>query len=340
MMRHLDRQRTTSTMTITLSSARVLARVAVLTVMSAAVCAAQQPAPDAARAEAVYKNITVLGGVAADQVTPIMRLIARDLGVTCEYCHDEKDRAKDGLAPKDTARQMITMMRDINARAFGGRTVVTCVTCHNGRSTPANVPTLPPFSVAVLGPGDEVRPPALPAVDEVLARYLQALGGEQALRRITTLVATGTRQNYTPAASAVPAPFAIERYARSPNLSLTVARQPTGPVTTGFDGATAWSQDARGRVTAIAGTAASRARRDADIYPALNLTRQYERVAVQGVEKIGTRDAYVVVAVPRGESPEQFYFDVASGLLVRHQRISTTALGEAPLATEIGRAHV
>ena len=98
MMRHLDRQRTTSTMTITLSSARVLARVAVLTVMSAAVCAAQQPAPDAARAEAVYKNITVLGGVAADQVTPIMRLIARDLGVTCEYCHDEKDRAKDGLA--------------------------------------------------------------------------------------------------------------------------------------------------------------------------------------------------------------------------------------------------
>ena len=39
-------------------------------------------------------------------------------------------------------------------------------------------------------------------------------------------------------------------------------------------------------------------------------------------------------SVPRGESPEQFYFDVASGLLVRHQRISTTALGEAPLATD------
>ena len=100
-------------MAISPRSIRVLARVAALTLSSAAVCAAQQPAADTAKAESVYKNIQVLNGVAADQVTPIMRLIARDLGVTCEYCHDERDRAKDGLAPKDTARRMLTMLRDI-----------------------------------------------------------------------------------------------------------------------------------------------------------------------------------------------------------------------------------
>jgi len=38
----------------------------------------------------VYKNIQVLKDVPADQITPTMRVIARDLDVTCEFCHDER----------------------------------------------------------------------------------------------------------------------------------------------------------------------------------------------------------------------------------------------------------
>jgi hypothetical protein len=282
----------------------------------------------------VYKNIQVLKGTPADQITPTMRVIARDLGVTCEFCHDEMDRSKDGLAPKDTARAMIAMVRDINKNSFGGRTMVTCVTCHNGHSDPVNVPTLPPFSVAMIGPGDEVKPPVLPSVDQVLDKYVQALGGEQALRKVTSMVITGTRQNYPPPGAAVPPAFPIEQYSKAPNLSTVIGRPANGATASGFDGTAAWTQDARGRVTQLAGNAVSRARRDADFYPALDLKQQYQRLLVQGIEKIGDRDTYVVLAVPQGDSPETFYFDVQSGLLLRHQTISPSAVGNVPYATD------
>jgi hypothetical protein len=301
----------------------------------ACIAAAQQQPPTAGKtAEQVFKNIQVLKGIPADQITPTMRVIARDLGVTCNYCHDEEDRAKDGLEPKDTARKMIVMMRDINNASFAGRTEVTCMTCHNGHSDPVNLPSLPQFSIAVIGPGDDTKPPALPTVDQILAKYVQALGGEQALRKVSSMVIAGTRQNHTPPGTPVPPAFLIERYSKAPNLNVVIGHPANAVIGDGFDGATAWTQDATGRVTQLAGNASNRARREADFYPALNMKQQYQRLAVRDIEKIGDRDAYVVVAVPQGESPERFYFDVQSGLLLRHQTVSPSAVGNVPIATD------
>jgi hypothetical protein len=300
----------------------------------ACLAAAQRPPAEGQTAEQVYKNIQVLKGTPADQITPTMRVIARDLGVTCEFCHDEMDRSKDDLAPKQTARAMMAMMRDINKNSFGGRTMVTCVTCHNGHSDPVNVPTLPPFSVAMIGPGDEVKPPVLPSVDQVLAKYVEALGGEPALRKVTSMVIAGTRQNYPPPGGAVPPAFPIEQYSKAPNLSTVIGRPANGANASGFDGTTAWTQDGRGRVTQLAGNAVNRARRDADFYPALDLKQQYQHLLVQGIEKVGDHDTYVVVAAPQGENPETFYFDVQSALLLRHQTISPSAVGNVPYATD------
>ena len=307
---------------------------AALALAFAGLAAAQQPAEAGKTAGEVYKNIQVLKDTPADQITPTMRVIARDLGVTCEFCHDERDRSKDGLKTKETARAMMTMMRDINKNSFGGRTQVTCVTCHAGHNDPANTPTLPPFSVAMIGPGDEVKPPVLPTVDQVLDKYVQALGGEAALRKVTSMVITGTRQNYPPPGGTVPPAFPIEEYAKAPNLSVTIGQPANGVTGSGFDGTVAWTQDGRGRVTKLDGNAVSRARRDADFYPALDLKQQYQRLAVRGVEKIGDRDTYVLVGVPQGESRERFYFDVQSGLLLRHQTIAPSAVGNVPYATD------
>jgi len=317
-----------------LTSMRILMSAAGLTLTIACLAAAQQPPAPGALAEQMYKNIQVLKGVPADQITPIMRVIARDLGITCEHCHDATDRAKDGLQPKETARRMIVMMREINKNSFAGNTEVTCVTCHNGHNIPTNVPTLPPFSVAYIGPGDEVKPPALPTVDQVLAKYVQALGGEQALRKVTSMVITGTRQNYAPAAAAVLPAFPVEQYTKAPNLSVTIAHPANGANSSGFDGTTAWTQNAQGRVTQLAGVAANRARRDADFYPALNMKQQYQQLMVTGIEKIGDRETYVVLAVPQGENSEWFYFDTQSGLLLRHQVISPSAVGSVPYAVD------
>ena len=117
-----------------LISRRILSSAAGLTLLVTCLAAGQQRSAEGKTAEQVYKNIKVLNGIPADQVTPTMRLIARSLGVTCEFCHDAMDRSKDGLEAKETARKMIKMVRDINTNSFGGRPQVACNTCHNGHN--------------------------------------------------------------------------------------------------------------------------------------------------------------------------------------------------------------
>jgi len=38
---------------------------------------------------------------------------------------------------------------------------------------------------------------------------------------------------------------------------------------------------------------------------------------VRGINKVGDRDAYLVIGVPEGDAPERLYFDTQTGLLLR-----------------------
>ena len=100
---------------------------------------AQTPAPTA---EQMYKNIQVLKGTPGAELILSMHFIRAALGVTCDYCHDERDRSADVKKPKQTARQMMSMMFEINKSTFQGRQVVTCFTCHRGQLIPET--TVPP----------------------------------------------------------------------------------------------------------------------------------------------------------------------------------------------------
>src|SRR5438477_12152280 len=101
------------------------------------------PANEGKTAEQVYKNIKVLQGTPANELNQSMHLMKGALGADCLYCHIEREWEKDVKPPKEVARAMITMMMDINKRQFGGRQVVTCSTCHNGRPVPLDAPVFP-----------------------------------------------------------------------------------------------------------------------------------------------------------------------------------------------------
>src|SRR4051812_45252700 len=140
---------------------------------------AQPPAADARTAEQVYKNIKALQGTPANELNQSMHLMKGAVGLDCTYCHIEREWEKEVKPAKDVARKMIVMMNDINTRQFGGRQVVTCNTCHNGRPIPAAMPAFPVAEPSV------APKPTLPSVDSILAKYVEALGGEQALRKVT-----------------------------------------------------------------------------------------------------------------------------------------------------------
>src|SRR4029077_91139 len=51
---------------------------------------------------------------------------------------------------------------------------------------------------------------------------------------------------------------------------------------------------------------------------------------VAGIERVHERDAYLVIATPANDTPEELYFDRENGLLVRKTTSITTPVGLAP----------
>src|SRR5437764_7626424 len=81
--------------------------------------------------EQTKKNIKVLQGLPSSQLIPVMAFMSNSLGVTCAHCHMQPWESDEKPA-KETARRMIAMQRDINARNYEGKPVVTCNSCHRG----------------------------------------------------------------------------------------------------------------------------------------------------------------------------------------------------------------
>ncbi len=93
---------------------------------------------------------------------------------------------------------MMRMVLDLNRNkldAFRGDGV-TCFTCRRGQTNASRLPTLPlAVSGHEPGPGKDAKAAeALPAADEVLNRYVEAVGGRAAVAKLKTRVMRGTRE--------------------------------------------------------------------------------------------------------------------------------------------------
>jgi hypothetical protein len=122
-------------------------------------------------------------------------------------------------------------------------------------------------------------------------------------------------------------------------MVVNMAKTPAGTASDGFDGTAAWTMDAKGKVTDLAGPAMDAAKRNADFYGDvgldLDLKARYTRLAPRRIEKINGKDAYVVFGFKAaGAPPDWLYFDTQSGLLVRLAEFNPTVLGNDPTYTD------
>lgn len=97
--------------------------------------------PPQGGAPPAHKNLKILKD---DEVRPMMGMFTRSLGVRCDYCHMGRDFASDENPKKLTARMMITLAHDVNAKFPDGKMHVTCYTCHRGKTTPETEAPAPP----------------------------------------------------------------------------------------------------------------------------------------------------------------------------------------------------
>ena len=289
-------------------------------------------------ADQVYKNIQSFKGLPASQLLGAMNFMAGSLGVSCNHCHVPNQFAKDDKPAKQTARQHLKMMRAINDADFGGKTVVNCVSCHRGEIRPASA-----LKITSISPWESVKTAAstqqLPTVDQILAKYLSAMGGNQKLEKLQTVTMTGTREMRNGADA--PASEQLEIYRKAPNKLFMSFSTAGSSSTQAYNGTIGWRRF-NGRVASIGGPDLLGAQRDAEYFKGINIRNQYADLKVIGLDKVDGRDAFVIEAkFPDGHpaktfgiNEERLYFDVQSGLLIRRYMEYQTPLGNLPEATD------
>jgi len=296
--------------------------------------AATQAGPAAPnKAEEQFKNIQVLKGVPAEQIFPTMQFIAASLGVECDFCHVQHVFEKDDKKPKQTARKMMEMMFAINKDNFQGHREVTCYSCHRGSAHPAAIPTVmsetsPPAAGAPhQAEGEnksaEKKETTLPTPDQLLDRYVQSVGGAAATDKITSRVMTGTIDF---GGRSLP----IDIYAKDPEKRISFTHLADGDSVTAFNGQEGWLGSPGHPLREMHGSDLDGAALDADLHLATHLRQILTEMRVQGTEKIGDHEAYLLVGMRDNKPPIRLYFDQQSGLLIRLVRFGDTALGLMP----------
>jgi photosynthetic reaction center cytochrome c subunit len=280
-------------------------------------------------AEEQFKNIKVLKGVPADQIFPSMQFITASLGVECEYCHVRGEKGlefdKDDKKAKVTARKMMEMMFAINKDNFEGHREVTCYSCHRGAADPVGTPLVAtedakPEAEPAKASGD--AKPVLPPADQLLDKYLSAIGGAATLQKVTSRVEKGNL-----AANGHQLP--IEVYAKAPDKRISIMHLTNGESITAFDGKQGWLSNA-GHPHLMSAAENDAVRIDSDFYFASHVKTLYAKFTVVPGEKIDGHDTYLVLGRNEGQPPLRLYFDQQSGLLVRQVRYAETALGRMP----------
>ena len=83
------------------------------------------------------KNLKVLDFTSTKDVKKYMKMISKDLGVKCKYCHDMNDKSAD-TEKKEIARFMMNMVQTQNDSVFNYESApkISCWTCHRGSTMP------------------------------------------------------------------------------------------------------------------------------------------------------------------------------------------------------------
>lgn len=293
--------------------------------------AQQTPAQtDEKPVEQTHKNIQVLKGLPDSQLIPMMQLFDASLGVRCDACHvrtpDNKwEFDKDDKKMKQTARKMIQMTMDLNKANFEGRPEVSCFTCHHGGEHPVTVPPLPQPAEAH---AEAAKPSEQwPTPPQILDKYLQAVGGKDAIAKIKSRSIKGSLVT----ADGTSLPFEIAY--QSPDKIRAAVSTKQGDVIQVLDGNAGWVKNER----------ENRPLNPIEILRIKSLAQSLEplvvaspppRMVFAGKEKLGDHDVYRIGMATPDRRRVRLYFDVQSGLLLRKVILRDTPVGQDPEQTD------
>src|SRR5262249_30462565 len=147
---------------------------------------------------------------------------------------DKHATKKEKKKEKGYARHMIEMMMNINKDNFEGKRVVTCYSCHRGAAKPIPVPVISAEEKSQeMMPGNAVDKSSYPKPDSLFDKYLAAVGGAAAMKKVVSRAQKGT---VTFGDQKNP----IEIYAKAPDKRISTVHRKDGDSVTAYDGKTGW----------------------------------------------------------------------------------------------------
>ncbi len=303
---------------------------------------AAQAAQKPILSEQAFKDVRVLRGIPVKEFMETMGFFAAALSLNCTDCHGEASgsswaRYADDTPLKQQSRRMILMMDAINRANFGGAPAVTCYTCHRGSQRPKVIPSLAQqYSAPPDEDPDEIEPhPSVRVTmtaEQILDRYIQAIGGAAAVTSLTSYTAKGTYEGFDSDFQQVP----VDIYAKAPDMRATLVHMVAGDNITTYDGREAWAAGPSDltpvTLFSLAGDSLNGARLDAQ----LAFPGQIKQILTNwrtGFPPLSIDDRPMDVIDGRtpGGTRAKLYFDKKTGFLERYVRYSKTAVGTVPI---------
>jgi zinc protease len=153
---------------------------------------------------------------------------------------------------------------------------------------------------------------APPTAEQLITKYVRAIGGRAAIEKVRSRVTIGTMD---PGEGTL---LTMELSEKAPDKFLSVVDLPgLGTVKQGFDGKVGWDSTPNQGVQELTGAMLVAVRRNSQFYRWLRMKELFGKLEVGGTTKVGDRQTYVMEATPSEGHAEKFYFDTETGLLLK-----------------------
>ena len=292
-------------------------------------------------AEDVFKNVQILKGIPVKEFMNTMGFFSAATNLNCIDCHSPQSESLEGYAidtpRKQMARKMIIMVNALNKSSFGGQRKVTCYTCHRANDRPEAIPSLldqysiptdDPDKVEIIRGPQAAQSANRISADQILDKYIEAIGGASQLAKLTSFIAKGTYEGFETFSEKVP----VEIFANAPNQLTNIVHTQNGDSVSTYDGSHGWiaAADKLMRVLPLSGGDLEGAKMDALVSFPARIRQDFQWRTGFPSTSIDDRPVQIIQNVGRGDTGAKLYFDSQSGLLVRQVRFVDTAVGVIP----------
>jgi len=286
-------------------------------------------------ANAEQKNVQLLTNLSDRQLGQVMDNFTASLGVHCDFCHVHKegthdwDMSSDAKPEKKSAREMIRMVLDLNEKSFHGRTVINCYTCHLGKEHPSLAVALPvpPIPQTKSHEAEEAEQKTYPPAKDILAKYVAAIGGEPAAKKLAgSMTAKGSRIG----GNGQSQPIEVISSGGKVMVRSTPAEGPA--MSQAFGPAGGWMTGGQG-VRALAGADAAMGLASAHSYDPV-MPSLSDKARVIGKDTIDGHEVWTVGAAIDDHTRQRISFDATTGLPLRRVVTTDSPVGRIPTQTD------